>query len=166
MATVNVEPTSVCHVVALPYPGRGHINPMLNLCQMLASRRDDILITVVVTEEWLGLIGSESKPVNIRFATIPNVIPSEKVRAADFPGFLEAVSTKLEGPFELVLDRFEKPVATIIFDTYLTWVAGVGNRRKIPVASLWTMSATVLSVFHHFDLLVQNRHFPVDLSGA
>lgn len=160
----------ICHVVAMPYPGRGHVNPMMNLCKLLASRKDDILITLVITEEWLDLIGSQDKPPsipNLRFATIPNVIPSERVRAADFPGFIEAVSTKLEAPFEQLLDRLEPPVSAIIADTNVSCAFVVGNRRSIPAATLWTMSVTVFSVFHHFDLLIQNKHHPLlDLSGT
>lgn len=158
------EATTSCHVVAMPYPGRGHVNPMMNLCKLLASKKDDILITFVLTEEWLGLLGSDDKPDQVRFSTIPNVIPSERVRSADFPGFIEAVSTKMEAPFEQLLDRLEPQVTIIIADSNLLWVVGVGQRKNIPVASLWPMSAAVFSVFHHFDLLVQNQHFPIDLS--
>ncbi|KAK4857098.1 hypothetical protein QYF36_024470 [Acer negundo] len=164
MDPARTEPTNVCHVVALPYPGRGHINPMMNLCKLLASRQPEILITFVVTEEWLGFIRSEPKPDNIRFGTIPNVIPSELGPAKDFSGFVEAVSTKTEAPFEELLDRFEYQVTAIVADTYLVWVPGFGNRRNIPVALLWTMSASVFSIFHHFHLLEKNGHFPVELS--
>ncbi|KAG2673006.1 hypothetical protein I3843_13G060100 [Carya illinoinensis] len=157
--------SAVCHVVAMPYPGRGHINPMMNFCKQLVLKCPSILVTFVVTEEWLGFIGEEPKPANIRFATIPNVIPSEIGRAKDFPGFIQAVNTTMEAPFEEMLDRLDHPVSAIVADTYLIWVVRVGNRRNIPVASLMTMSATVFSVLHHFELLVQNGHFPVELSG-
>ncbi|KAG6631153.1 UDP-glycosyltransferase 87A1-like [Carya illinoinensis] len=156
--------TAVCHVVAMPYPGRGHINPMMNLCKQLVLKSPSILVTFVVTEEWLGFIGGEPKLANIRFATIPNVIPSEIGRAKDFPRFIQAVNTTMEAPFEELLDRLEHPVSAIVADTYVIWVVRVGNRRNIPVASLMTMSATVFSVLHHFELLVQNGHFPVELS--
>ncbi|KAH7837206.1 hypothetical protein Vadar_011032 [Vaccinium darrowii] len=155
---------ATCHVVAMPYPGRGHINPMMNLCKLLSSRRHHhIRITFVVTEEWLGLIGSETKPDNIRFVTIPNVLPSELGRAADQKGFVEAVLTKLEEPFEGVLDRLEAPVNVIVADTFLPWAVDVGSRRNIPVASFWPMPVNVFSMFYHYDLLVQNRRFPVEL---
>ncbi|KAL3752475.1 hypothetical protein ACJRO7_013173 [Eucalyptus globulus] len=148
-----------CHMVAMPFPGRGHVNPMMNLCKILVSSRSrqqhpPLIITFVVTEEWLGYIGSHPKPSNIRFATIPNVVPSERLKAADFPGFYEAVMTKMEAPFEYAF----------LADVELLWGVGVGNRRKIPVASLWTMSASVFSMFHHFDSILQNSHFPVNLS--
>ena len=159
------EPT-VCHVVAMPYPGRSHINAMMNLCKLLASKTADILISFVVTEEWLGFISSEPKPsAQIRFATVPNCIPSEVGRGKDFPGFLKAVNTKMEVHFEELLDRLQLPVKAIVADTHLYWAIGLGNRRNIPVASFYTIPAMVFSVLHHFELLVQNQHFPVDLSG-
>ncbi|KAE9460788.1 hypothetical protein C3L33_07298, partial [Rhododendron williamsianum] len=157
---------ATCHVVAMPYPGRGHINPMMNLCKLLSSRRNDgILVTFVVTEEWLGLIGSETKPDCIRFVTIPNVLPSELVRAADMVSFIEAVLTKIEEPFEGILDRLEAPADVIVADTFLPWAVDVGRRRNIPVASFWPMPVTVFSMFYHFDLLAQNRQFPVEFPG-
>ncbi|CAL5427226.1 unnamed protein product [Camellia sinensis] len=164
MAPEGVGPMATCHVVAMPYPGRGHINPMMNLCKLLASRSGHILVSFVVTEEWLGFIGSDTKPDNIRFRTIPNVLPSELVRAADMVGFVEAAMTKMEEPFERLLDRLETPASIIVADSFLNWAVEVGNRRNIPVASLWPMPASVFSILYHFDLLVQNGHFPVELS--
>ena len=155
----------ICHVVAMPYPGRGHINPMMNLCKLLTSQKPDILITFVVTEEWLGFIRSETTPDNIRLATIPNVVPSELVRAADMDGFIDAIMTKMEAPFERLTDRLEPPPSLIVADTFLPWAVRVANRRSIPAASFWPMPASLFSVFQHFDLFAQNGHYPVDLLG-
>ncbi|OMP02400.1 UDP-glucuronosyl/UDP-glucosyltransferase [Corchorus olitorius] len=147
----------------MPFPGRGHINPMMNLCKLLSSKNKDIIISFVVTEEWLGYIGSEPKPDSIRFEAIPNVIPPERLKAADFPGFYEAVMTKMEAPFEQLLDRLELPVTAIIGDIEVRWSTDVGNRRNIPVALVWTMSASVFSMFHHFDVHIKHCHGKVDL---
>ncbi|GFZ20128.1 UDP-Glycosyltransferase superfamily protein [Actinidia rufa] len=121
----------------MPYPGRGHINPMMNLCKSLVSKsnRVNIIVTFVVTEEWLGFIGSETKQASIRFGPIPNVLPSELIRAGDMLRFVEATMTKMEEPFERLLDRLDPPVSIIIADTFLPWAVDVGNRRNIPVAS-------------------------------
>ncbi|KAA8543488.1 hypothetical protein F0562_021017 [Nyssa sinensis] len=164
MDSANMEPIFTSHLVAMPYPGRGHINPMMNLCKLLASRSNHLLITFVITEEWLGLIGSQTKPANIRFATIPNVLPSELGRGADMVRFGEAVMTKMEEPFEQLLDRLDPPVTIIMSDTFLYWAVNVGNQRNIPVASLWIMPASVFSICYHSELLVENQDLPVDLS--
>ncbi|XP_065847246.1 UDP-glycosyltransferase 87A1-like [Euphorbia lathyris] len=158
---------TTCHVVAMPYPGRGHINPMMNLCKLISLKKPDILFSFIITEEWFNLISSDKIPPNIILRTIPNVIPSELVRAKNFQAFIESVGKDMESPFEVVLDRIFSEgfgVNVIIADSYLDWVVRVGNRRNIPVASLWTMSASVFSIFHHFDLLRRNGHFPIQLS--
>lgn len=163
------EPITSRHVVAVPYPGRGHVNAMMNLCKMLSAaspnRNLKLLITFVITEEWLGFMGSEEKPPNVSYATIPNVLPSELGRAADMVDFVGATQTKMEEPFEKLLDRLLSPVHIIIADTFLNWSVEVGNRRNIPVASYWPMPSSVFSCFYYFDLVVQNGHFPFELSG-
>ncbi|XP_072954549.1 UDP-glycosyltransferase 87A2-like [Typha angustifolia] len=142
-----------CHVVAVPYPGRGHINPMLVLSRLLAAR--GVRVTCVVTEEWLDLLASSPRPLpsEVRLVTIPNVIPSENGRAADFPGFLDAVFTKMRAPFERFLDRLEPPASAIVADSYLPWAVEVGNERGIPVFSLFTMAAGFFSALYHFHRL-------------
>lgn len=153
------------HVLAMPFPGRGHINPTMNLCKLLALTKPNILITFVVTEEWLGYIGADPTPPNLRFATIPNVIPSERLKAADFRGFSEAVVTKMEAPFEQLLDRLQPPVTAIIGDLELRWPIAVGRRRNIFVASLWTMSATFFSMLYRADISARVRRLPTNWFG-
>nr|AFJ53016.1 UDP-glycosyltransferase 1 [Linum usitatissimum] len=141
------------HVVAVPYPGRGHINPMLNLCNLLSSKNPHLLITVVVTEEWHGFLSTAGSIFsgNIQLASIPNVIPSELVRGSDFPAFYTAVMTEMETPVDELLDRISNPpITALISDTELRWAIRIGNRRKIPVATLCTVPAGVFSVFHRF----------------
>lgn len=157
---VDLEPTVSAHLVAIPFPGRGHINPMINFCKLIATKHPDILLTLIVTEEWLGFLSSESKPPdNMQFRTIPNVIPSELVRAADPTGFIKATSTEMKAPVELVIQGLQPKPMVIIYDAFLTWVASM--QGSIPIAAFWPMSVTVFSVFLHYHLLCQNHHLPV-----
>ncbi|XP_051113182.1 UDP-glycosyltransferase 87A2-like [Andrographis paniculata] len=155
------------NVVAVPYPGRGHVNAMINLCKLLVrSSQGNLLITFVVTEEWLGYLQETEEKLlaTIRFATIPNVLPSEIGRGADMLNFITSVQTKMEEPFEMLLDRLDAPVSLIIADTFLNWPVELGDRRNIPVALLWPMSTYVFSILYHFDLLVRHGHYPFVLS--
>ncbi|KAI3450854.1 hypothetical protein Pfo_007519 [Paulownia fortunei] len=164
MGSADNQQITAYQLLVVPYPGRGHINPMLSLCSAIAEKSSDILITFVLTEEWLGFIGSVTKPPNVRFAAIPNVLPSELVRGDDPRGFWLAVLTKMEKPIEQLLDQLRLTPAIVIADAFLSWAADVAARRNIPLASLWPMSASVFTAFYHFDLLVQNGHFPINLS--
>ncbi|TVU34780.1 hypothetical protein EJB05_16631 [Eragrostis curvula] len=145
------------HVVAVPFPGRGHINPMLVVCRLLAAADSSLTITVVVTEEWQGLLASAgvppTLPERVRLATIPNVIPSEHGRGADHAGFIEAVHAKMGEPVERLLDQMmlERKPEAIVADTYLTWGVAAGARRGIPVCSLWTMPATFFLALYLMD---------------
>lgn len=69
-------------------------------------------------------------------------------------GFLEAVQTKMEEPFEkLIAKQLEPPVQAIVSDTYLPWVVAVGNRRGIPVCSLYPMAACFFRALNNYDML-------------
>ncbi|KAK6797007.1 hypothetical protein RDI58_004708 [Solanum bulbocastanum] len=155
-----------CHILAIPYPGRGHINPLMNLCKLIvATSTPDLLLQIsfIVTEEWFSIFKSEPKPDNIQFRTIPNVIPSEKNRSKDLPGFMEAVFTKMEAPVDCILDGFPKP-NVILADSFLPWAVSIGERRNIPVASFWTTSATVFSILYHYQLLKDNGHYEANFT--
>jgi hypothetical protein len=109
-----------------------HVNAMLNLCRLLVLRADDNVsaATVAVTEEWLGLLGASAagQGPRVRFEATPNVIPSEHGRAADMAGFLEAVCTRMAGPFERLLDRLAP--SAIVSDAFVPWTsAGAGACR-------------------------------------
>ena len=150
-------------MVAMPYLDRGLINPIMNLYKILALNSKNILITFVVTEEWLNFISSDPKPNNIRFASIANVIPSVLVQAADISSFIEATMMKLEAPFVRLLDQLKFPSVTVIIAaTLLFWAISIENRRNIPVALFWPMSMSMFTIIQHVDLLVQNGHFSVD----
>ena len=79
--------------------------------------------------------------------------------------FAEAVWTKMEAPFECLLDQLNPPPTLIMADTYLFWAVSAGTRRNIPVASFWPMSSMVFSMFHHLHLFKENGHLPVKVSG-
>jgi hypothetical protein len=131
------------HVVAVPYPGRGHINPMLVVCSQLAAADSTLTFTVVVTEEWHDLLDTagvvSTLPERVRFATIPNVIPSERGRGADPIGFIEAVNAKMGEPVERLLDQLmlERKPEAIVADTYLTWGLARGAGYRCARSGLW-----------------------------
>ncbi|KAI3925567.1 hypothetical protein MKW98_001421 [Papaver atlanticum] len=157
-----------CHIVAVPFPGRGLINPMMNFCKDLAHKLDNnVKITFVVTEEWFGILESASLPSQIHLRSIPNVIPSEFVRSStlDFDSFLEIVLAKMEAPFEHVLNTSD-PTTVIIADFYLMWAISIGNKRNIPVVSFWPSTSFVFSVMYHADLLTKNGYSLANLSDC
>ncbi|KAF3339631.1 UDP-glycosyltransferase 87A2-like protein [Carex littledalei] len=142
------------HMAAIAHPGRGHINAMMNFCRLL-SNRGGFHISFIVTEEWRSILSSDPPPPPcVQLCTIPNCIPSERVRAADRNGFMDAVLTNMEEPFErLIIEQLETPVQAIVGDTYLPWVVEVGNREGIPVCSLFPMAACFFRALDNYHML-------------
>ncbi|XP_028768903.1 UDP-glycosyltransferase 87A1-like [Neltuma alba] len=163
--SMEAPPCFKGHVVALPFPTTGHVNPMMNLCKFLASRTADVFITFVVTEEWLRGIESYPKPHTIRFATIPNVVPSESKILDDMLLFSRSIMTGMRAAFEQLLDRLEPPPTVLLSDVELKWPTAVASQRDIPVALLWTMSASFFCTYRQLDILAPapDRRLTVDL---
>ena len=61
----------------------------------------------------------------IHLFSIPNVLHSKLVHAANFLGFLEAMMTKMEDPCERLLDLLKPLVTIIVTDALLFWIVEV-----------------------------------------
>ncbi|KAK8914043.1 UDP-glycosyltransferase 87A1 [Platanthera zijinensis] len=157
-----------CHIAAIPYPGRGHMNPMMNLCRLLDGR-DNITVTVIVTDEWLNLLSSETSPPNLKsnvqLRSIPNVLPSERSRGDNYTEFMNAVFTKMSEPVGCLLDGLDPPADVVVADALLLWVVDLCKQRNLPVVALWTESASVLWALNTFERLHAAGQLPADFSG-
>ncbi|KAJ0782970.1 putative UDP-glucuronosyl/UDP-glucosyltransferase [Helianthus annuus] len=71
----------------------------------------------------------------------------------------------MEEPVEQLLRGMVVPISVVIYDTYLSWVLNMGSRMNVPVASLFTMSATVFAMFYYYHLLVENCNAGDNFSG-
>ncbi|OAY74709.1 UDP-glycosyltransferase 87A2 [Ananas comosus] len=115
------------HVVAIPFPGRGHIHPMLALARRLASR---------------GLLGL------LRLRAIRGVaLPSERARGAAYAAFARAVLADMAAPAEAAAAAagVEGPaVDLVVADALLPWAPAIARRRGVPAAALFPQSASVL----------------------
>ncbi|SPT20381.1 unnamed protein product [Triticum aestivum] len=156
-----------CHVLAVPFPGRGHIKAMLSLCRLLAAR--GVATTVVLTEEWLGLVGAAEPllPARVRLTAIPNVIPSEHGRAANYSVFIEAVNTRMEAPVERLLELegtlLQSPdLPVVVADLLLQWAVPMAVRRGMKACTFCPFSATIFAAMYHFERLMAGSSLAVE----
>ena len=164
MEFYGIELPTVCHVVALPYPGRGHINPMMNLCKLLSSKKTPIFSLPLLS---LRSGSATSAPIpNPTTSALPPSLTLSPQKVWDL--LTSLASTKLWWPrWKLPLWNFLISLSTqlMLGDVELPWTISVGNRRNIPVASVSTMPTVFFSMLHHWDLFVRNRHLAVDFLG-
>ncbi|PKU87880.1 UDP-glycosyltransferase 87A1 [Dendrobium catenatum] len=141
---------------------------MINLCRLL-SPKIDLTITIILTEEWIKLISSDSSspnlPDNIKVRSIPNVLPSERTRGNNYTEFFEAVMSRMTDPVQRVLNELNPPADIVVADALLPWIVDICKQRNVPAVSLWTESASLFFALYKFDRLDAAGGLPDDFSG-
>lgn len=135
------------HVLLLPYPSQGHINPMLEFAKRLASH--GLLATLATTRFILSSTHPEPGPVAL--APISD--------GFDRAGFTEAASIaayidRLESVGSDTLDELlrseraaGRPVRVLVYDSFLPWARDVGAKHGLATASFFTQSCGVNAVY-------------------
>ncbi|XP_074583741.1 UDP-glycosyltransferase 74F2-like [Curcuma longa] len=138
-----------CHVLLLPYPSQGHVNPMLQFAKRFAAH--GLTATLVATR--FILANARPTPGSVRLAAISD--------GCDRAGFAEVSSipsylNSLERFGSATLDdllRSEaeagRPVGLLVFDAFLPWAGEVGRRNSIATAAFFTQSSAVDLIYYH-----------------
>ncbi|OAY49876.1 UDP-glycosyltransferase 74B1 [Manihot esculenta] len=133
------------HVVVLPYPSQGHINPLLQFAKRLASK--GLKATLATTH------------YTVKSICAPNITVEPISDGFDEAGFAQAKdvdlylkSFKANGSSTLshLIQKFQNssfPVNCIVYDSFLPWVLDVARQHGIFGAPFFTNSATVCSIF-------------------
>ncbi|XP_074274462.1 UDP-glycosyltransferase 74B1 [Silene latifolia] len=138
------------HVVVVPYPSQGHINPLLQFAKRLASK--GIKATLATTKYTFSSISA-----------LKNVSVEPISDGFDEFGFSQAGSEeiflnsfKLNGSKSLaqIIENHKNasfPVTCVIYDAFLPWALDVAKEYGLYGAAFFTNSATVCSIFACVD---------------
>ncbi|EOA16557.1 hypothetical protein CARUB_v10004716mg [Capsella rubella] len=155
-----MEPSRLAHVMLVSFPGQGHINPLLRLGKLIASK--GLLVTFVTTEQPWGKKMRQAnkiqegvlKPVGlgfIRFVFFSDGLTDKDEKRADFNAFrphLEAVGKQ---EIKNLVKRYNKePVTCLINNAYVPWVCDVAEELQIPSAVLWVQSCACLAAYYYY----------------
>ncbi|KAI3717435.1 hypothetical protein L1987_69046 [Smallanthus sonchifolius] len=142
---MEVEKTYGGHVVVLPYPSQGHINPLLQFAKRLASK--GLKATIATTHYTLSTISAP-------FVTVEPISDG-----FDEGGFAQAQSE------ELFLESFKSngsrtltqlikkhqttkdPITCVVYDSFLPWALEVAKENGILGGPFFTNSAAVTTIF-------------------
>ncbi|KAF2314717.1 hypothetical protein P3X46_023350 [Hevea brasiliensis] len=157
-----------CHVIVIPYPAQGHINPLLQFAKRLASK--GVKATFATT------------PYTVNSIHAPNVGVEPISDGFDEGGFkqssgveayLESFKTVGSRTLTELILKFNAsgfPVTCIVYDSLLTWAVDVAKQLGIYAAVFLTNSASVCSMYWQIDqglltLPVKQETVPVSLPG-
>ncbi|KAF0915821.1 hypothetical protein E2562_039122 [Oryza meyeriana var. granulata] len=138
------------HVVLLPYPSQGHINPILQFGKRLAGQRG-VRCTLAVTRFILRQGEPSTGAVHV----------AAKSDSCDAGGFREARDvddylSMLESQGSNTVDRLlrseaeqGRPVHALVYDSFLNWAPRVAARHGAASASFFTQACAVNVAYEH-----------------
>ncbi|KAI5060673.1 hypothetical protein GOP47_0025093 [Adiantum capillus-veneris] len=134
------------HVVVLPLPTRGHVNPMMHLAKLLADLgHGQLLVTFVNSETNDRLVIAAERAAlqrrGIRLEAIPDGLPDDVDRTTQVLDLCQSVLWAMPAPFDALLARLRPAPTCIMADTWLTFAISAAAKLGIPLANFWTQSA-------------------------
>uniref|UniRef100_A0A2N9GQT2 Glycosyltransferase n=1 Tax=Fagus sylvatica TaxID=28930 RepID=A0A2N9GQT2_FAGSY len=161
------------HVVCIPVPLQGHINPMLKLAKLLHHK--GFHVTFVNTEynhkRLLRSRGPNSLDglPNFHFETIPDGLPpSDADVSQDIPSLCESTVKTCLVPFCNLLSKLNDtsssnvpPVTCIVSDGNMSFTLDAAHKFGIPIALFWTPSSCGFLCYMHFRHLVERGLIPL-----
>ncbi|KAH7404987.1 hypothetical protein KP509_15G052300 [Ceratopteris richardii] len=152
--------SSVCrpHVLMLPFPETGHINPLMDLAKYLSSCHG-FLITFVNTlynhkrilRANVGHLPSDHG-LDIRMVGIPDGLSEVENRdndVADFVKVIENVGAVLDELIRNIASECPHPVTCIISDVTAVKTIDVAQKFGIPRVAFWPPNASTHSLICH-----------------
>ncbi|KAL1220587.1 UDP-glycosyltransferase 84A3 [Cardamine amara subsp. amara] len=155
-----MEPSRHMHVMLVSFPGQGHINPLLRLGKLIASK--GLLVTFVTTEEPWGKKMRQAnqiqdgvlKPVGlgfIRFEFFHDGLTNDDEKRTDFNAYRPHLEVVGKQEIKNLIKRYEKePVTCLINNAFVPWVCDVAEELQIPSAVLWVQSCACLAAYYYY----------------
>ena len=157
------------HVLAVPYPSQGHINPMLQFCKRLSCYG---LQTTLATTLFISNTFNPTPSPSIAFDTISDGFDdggfSHAASVADYLSRMEAAGSKTLAELITRHNNSSNPIDCVIYDAFLPWALDVAKRFGIAGAAFFTQACTVNYVYycvHHGLLKLPISSFPVAVDG-
>ncbi|KFK44329.1 hypothetical protein AALP_AA1G244100 [Arabis alpina] len=171
-----MESHAVCseqkpHVVCVPYPAQGHINPMLKVAKLLHAKGFHVtFVNTIYNHNRLlrsrGPHALDGLP-SFRFESIPDGLPETDVDATrDIPALCESTVKNCLTPFKELLRRINAgddvpPVSCIVSDGCMTFTIDAAEELGIPEVLFRTTSACGFLAYLHFYRFIEKGLSPL-----
>ena len=147
-------------LILFPLPFQGHINPMLELANILHSKGFSIAI---IHTNFNSLNPSTRKPY-FTYHSIPVDLTETEVSLKDFTVLLSILNAKCVEPFRECLAGLlsdKDPIACLISDPLFDFTGSVAESFKLPRIMLRTGGAASFAVYAAFPLLKEKGYLPI-----
>ncbi|CAN1846584.1 UDP-glucose iridoid glucosyltransferase [Linum perenne] len=150
------------HLVLVPCPYQGHINPMLQLATVLHSRG----FSISILHAQFNAPSPRNHPL-FSFISIPDGLSEELVSSGNIPAILLAVNANCREPLKDRVSRmirgekFGSDVACIIYDELMYCSEAVANSLGLPSIMLRTNTVSTFIARDHVLKLIDEGQVPL-----
>ncbi|KAI3885448.1 hypothetical protein MKX03_036340 [Papaver bracteatum] len=138
------------HVLVVPYPSQGHINPMLQFSKRLISK--GLKITLAITVHVANKMETQiNGPVKVEM--ISDGHDEGGVMQASSPqAYLEKFAIVGSQTLTEIIERQRSlgdPVSCVVYDPFLPWALDVTKQFNLMGAAFYTQSCAVSSIYYY-----------------
>ena len=149
-------------LVLLPLPLQGHINPMLQLADILHSKG----FSITVLHPTFNYPNPSNFP-HFTFRSFADNLSESEASTSDLLNFVRLLNIRCVKPLrdclaELLSAGSEEPISCLISDALFYFTQGVANSLKLPRIVLRTTNASSFVPFVAFPLLRERGYLPTD----
>ncbi|KAM7486495.1 hypothetical protein LguiA_002504 [Lonicera macranthoides] len=156
------------HVLALPYPSQGHINPMLQFCKRLVSK--NLKATLAITN--FISTSMNPKPGLVGLDTISDGYDQGGFTQADsIDSYLATLEIHGSKTLAELIKRHEDsahPIDCIVYDAFLPWALDVAKEFGLAGAAFFTQPCAVNYIYYYVKrglLTLPVTELPVSMPG-
>ncbi|CAN4085658.1 unnamed protein product [Withania somnifera] len=156
------------HILALPYPSQGHINPMLQFVKRLVSK--GLKATLAIT----NFIFNSTRPISgtVGIDTISDGFDNGGYAEAEsVAAYLECFQKSGSKTLADLIKKYEKsefPITCIMYDAFMPWALDVAKEHGLIGVCFFTQSCAVNYIYyyvHHGKLKLPISSTPVKIPG-
>ena len=157
------------HVLSLPYPAQGHINPMLHFSKRLASKG---LKATFATTHFVYKTFQPEPSESVQFDTISDGYDEGGFyQSESLPDYLtrfEEDGSKTLGNLIMKYKELGHPIDCLVYDSFFPWALDVAKQFGLVAVSFFTQACAVNFIYyyaHHGLLKLPISSTPVSIPG-
>ena len=138
------------HILVLPYPIQGHINPMLQFSKRLASKGPRVTLVATTTiSESVKAIASHT--INIEIISDGST-ESKTFDTSDSDEYYENFRVTVSQSFTKLIETQKSskhPPKFVVYDAVMPWALNIARGLGLDGAPFFTQSGAVNAIYYH-----------------
>ncbi|KAF9624160.1 hypothetical protein IFM89_008098 [Coptis chinensis] len=145
-----MENEAKTHVLIVPYPGQGHINPMHQFAKRIVNK--GVKATLVVTKFISKSMHAETGKIGVEMIS-DGYDDGGFTAAESVEAYLSRFATVGSETLTEVIKKQESsgyPVSCVIYDSFIPWALDVAHGFGIQAGTFFTQSCAVNNIYYQF----------------